>query len=114
MADDPVNEILSVVCEIRDLVRLMAEPAIAERDQKHRRELRRLVGSSLPRKRAVALMDGKRTHRAIYTEAGIDQGNLSRLVKNLSAAGLLSGDTRQPRLLIPVPPNFFESESTNE
>jgi hypothetical protein len=114
MADDPVNEILSVVCEIRDLVHLMAEPAIAERDQEHRRELRQLVGSSLPKQKAVSLMDGKRTHRAIYTEAGIDQGNLSRLVKKLNAAGLLSGEPKQPRLSIQIPPNFFESEPTDE
>jgi hypothetical protein len=114
MAEDPLKGILTVVCEIRDLVCLMAEPAIAERDQKYRRELRRLVGSSPANKKAVLLMDGKRTQRAIHVEAGIHEGNLSTLVKRLKSARLLSGDQKEPKLSITVPPNFFESESTGE
>jgi len=37
-------EILNAILEIRDLVQLMAEPAIAARDKKSRADLRRLVG----------------------------------------------------------------------
>jgi hypothetical protein len=114
MAEDPLNEILTAVREVRDLVRLIAEPAIAQRDQKQRLELRRIVGSGLASRKAVLLMDGKRTQQAIYREARINQGNLSTLVKKLNSAGLLSGQQKQPKLSIAVPPNFFEREPTDE
>jgi hypothetical protein len=114
MADDPVNEILGVVCEIRDLVRVMAEPAIAERDRKYRTELRGVVGKSLVSRKAVLLMDGTRSQRLIHAEAGIDEGQLSTLVKKLKSAGLLTVDRKEPKLSIPILPNFFESESADE
>jgi len=114
MDEDPLGEILSAVREIRDLVRLLAEPAIAERDRKSRGELRRIVGKSVAKKKAVLLMDGSRTQRAIHGETGINKGDLSTLVKQLDGANLLSGDRKEPRLSIPIAPNFFESESTDE
>lgn len=114
MDEGPVVDILSTVREIRDLVRLLAEPAIAERDRKTRGELRRIVGNGVAKKKAVLLMDGSRTQRAIYREAGINQGNLSMLVKQLKSANLLLGDGKEPKLSISVPANFFENESTDE
>lgn len=80
------DEILSAICEIRDLVRLLAEPAIAARDQKARNELRRIVGNSAAKAKAVVLMDGSRTQRAIHRETGINEGQLSTLVKQLNAS----------------------------
>jgi hypothetical protein len=80
------DEILSAICEIRDLVRLLAEPAIAARDQKARNELRRIVGNSAAKAKAVVLMDGRRTQRAIHRETGINEGQLSTLVKQLNAS----------------------------
>ena len=114
MDEDPVAELLSAVREIRDLVRLLAEPAIAERDRKARGELRRIVGNSVAKKKAVLLMDGSRPQRAIHREAGINEGHLSTLVKQLNSANLLSGDRKEPKLSISITANFFENESTDE
>lgn len=108
------SEMLSAIREIRDLVRLMAEPAIAARDRKLRDELRRAVGNGVKKGKAVSLMDGSRTQRAIQHEAGIDPGNLSRLVKKLKASNLLLGEGKQPKLAISIPSNFFETGATDE
>jgi hypothetical protein len=105
---DTSTELLSAICEIRDLVRLMAEPQIAARDQKLRDELIRIVGKSLPKAKSVLLMDGSRTQLAIRQETGMNQGNLSTLVKQLSASKLITGDGKQPMLAISIPSNFFE------
>jgi len=114
MGDEPLSQILSAVHEIRDLIRLLAEPAIAERDQKLRSELRRIVGRSSPKAKAVLLMDGSHPQRAIQHETGINQGNLSTFVKQLYNAKLLSGDGKQPKLVITIPSNFFESSGNDE
>jgi hypothetical protein len=112
--DEPSTELLSAVREIRDLVRLLAEPAIAERDRKLRDELRRIVGRSGPNAKAVLLMDGNKTQGTIQQEIGINQGNLSTLVKRLADGGLVSGDGKKPRLAITIPADFFESNKTHE
>lgn len=101
-------ELLSAVNEILELVRLMAEPAVAERDAKLRAELKSIVGSSVPKSRAVLLMNGTRTQREIHRETGMNQGNLSTLVKQLKNGKLLSDDPN-PTLVIKTPPNFFDT-----
>jgi hypothetical protein len=108
---DANAELLIAISEIRDLIRLMAEPAIAERDKKLRTELRRLVGSSGPKAKAVFLMDGTRTQAMIQKDTGFNQGHLSTLVKQLKANQLLVGDGKQPKLAISIPDNFFEGEA---
>jgi hypothetical protein len=112
--DEISSELLSAVREIRDLIRLMAEPALAERDKKLRNELRRIVGKSAPKANAVLLMDGSRTQRAIHKETKIHEGQLSTLVKQLNAANLLTDDGNGPKLVIAVPANFFENGASNE
>ena len=104
------DELLSAVQEIRSLIRLMAEPAVAERDRKLRTELKRIVGSSIPKSKSVLLMTGTRTQSDIQRETGINQGHLSTLVKQLNEAKLLSGDPKNPKLSISIPSTFFESE----
>jgi hypothetical protein len=104
--DEP-SELLSAVREIRDLVRLLAEPAIAERDQKLRGDLKRIVGKSASAAKAVLLMDGTRSQRTIHRESGMNEGNLSTLVKRLAESKLLSGGGKHPQLAISVPSNFF-------
>jgi hypothetical protein len=101
-------DLLSAVQEIRDLLRLMAEPAIAERDQRLRSELRRVVGNSARKARSVLLMDGSRTQSVIQREVGINQGQLSAFVKQLNVSNLLASDGGQPKLAISIPANFFE------
>lgn len=112
--DEISKELLNAVHEIRDLVRLLAEPAIAERDKKLREELRRLVGRSPKKSKAVFLMDGKRKQADIQRESAINQGDLSTLVKELRAAKLITADAKQPELTISIPSNFFEDGATDE
>ena len=106
---DEKSELLNAILEIRDLVRLLAEPAIAERDQKLRSELKRIVGNSTAKQKSVFYMDGNRSQSDIQREASVHQGNLSTLVKQLKESNLLSGDGKNPKLAISIPSNFFES-----
>lgn len=106
---DHSAQMLQVLAEMRDLLRLIAEPAIAQRDKKLREALRGIVGSTTGKKaKATLLMDGTRTQARIINECGIHKGDLSVLVKKLRAAELLTGDPKQPQIAISIPPNFFE------
>src|ERR1041384_3194894 len=79
---DHSAEILEAVNEMRGLLRLMADPAIAERDKKLRATLREIAGSATGKKaKAVLLMDGTRNQKKIVDECGITTGNMSTLVK---------------------------------
>lgn len=103
------NDLLKAVHEIRDLIRLMAEPAIAQRDQKLRDELRTIVGKSAPRSNAVILMrDGELTRQEIIGKCSIHEGELSSLVKKLREANIATEVGKRPKLLISIPVNFFE------
>lgn len=104
------DRLLEAVQEIRDLVRLMAEPAMAERDRKLREELRRVVGTSPQKAKSALTMDGSRTQKEICSVVGIDDGNLSTFVKQLKSANLLADDPKRPKLAIVVPANFFEGD----
>lgn len=103
---------LELLSEIRDLLQIIAEPTLAKRDEATRSSLRAIVGGSEKKARAVLLMDGSRTQSAIVKESKIDQGNLSRFVKRLAAAELITDDPKQPKLAIPIPPNFFDEEGS--
>ena len=105
---DQGESLLNVAIEIRELLRLLAEPAIAPRDERLRAILRQLVGRSALKQKAVFLMDGNRTQSEIRQEVAIDQGDLSKLVKALRAENLLSNNEK-PSLQIPLPKTFFES-----
>jgi hypothetical protein len=111
MLDNEKNELLR---EMRDLLRVIAEPALAKRDEKFRVSLRRIVGKSSPKADAVLLMDGSRNQKAVRNESGIDAGNLSRLVKSLRAESLIAADEKQPKLVISIPLNFFEKLGETE
>ena len=106
---DSSEDLLSVAIEIRELLRLLAEPAIAQRDEKLRASVREIAGKSQSKRRAIFQMDGTQSQKEISHAVGIDQGDLSKLVKALRANSLISqGDN--PRLTIPLPANFFELE----
>jgi DNA-binding MarR family transcriptional regulator len=107
--DDNSENLLSVAIEIRELLRLLAEPAIAQRDEKLRAGVREVAGKSHAKRKAIFQMNGTRTQKEISQAVGIDQGDLSKLVKALRANGLINqGDN--PRLTISLPANFFELE----
>lgn len=103
-----MSQEIELLTEIRDLLRVMAEPALAERDASLRAALREIVGKSKKKAKAILLMDGSRLQREIRKEANIDQGDLSRFVKKLTAEKLIAIDYGKPRLLLSVPSGFFE------
>jgi hypothetical protein len=104
MSDD--TEILR---EIRDLLRLIAEPALAKRDERLRASLQELVGKSKQKAEVVVLMDGTRSQADIRKAAGVDPGNFSRLVTALREAELIGPDERRPKLVFPAPSNLIDN-----
>jgi hypothetical protein len=110
MSSDEVRLLLQEATQIRKLLELLAEPAIAQRDARFRDELRRIVGSSVPKQKAVLLMDGSRTQTQLAQESGAHKGHLSTMVGQLEGAGLLGGDKKLPRLVITIPTTFFDGE----
>jgi len=66
-------QLLEAISEIRDLIRLMAEPQIAARDQKLRDELIRIVGKSESKAKVVLLMNGNNTQAMIHSQTGFGQ-----------------------------------------
>lgn len=100
-----MSEDSELLREIRDLLRLIAEPALAERDRNLRALLIQIVGKSQRKADAVVIMDGTRSQADIRKDCGIDMGDLSRLVKALREAGLVGPDDK-PKVIFPVPANF--------
>ncbi|MEY2538791.1 MAG: hypothetical protein QOG67_2531 [Verrucomicrobiota bacterium] len=108
-----MTEDTELLREMRDLLLVIAEPALAKRDERLREALREIAGKSKVRAKAIMLMDGSRPQTAIIKESGIDAGGLSRCVKALRAASLIAKqDDKHPKLVITVPPNFFEDSDT--
>ena len=101
---------IELLTEMRDLLQVMAEPALAKRDKKFRDAIRVVAGKSPKRGNAIMLMDGSRSQSAIVKEVGMDQGNLSRLVKALTAQALITADEKHPKLRVKLPPNFFDQK----
>ena len=107
------NEQVELLREVRDLLRVIAEPALAKRDERLRSSLIAIVGKSKQKAKAVLLMDGSRTQLAIREATGMDSGNLSRLAKELRSKELIGAEDK-PKLVISIPPAFFEnSEEQN-
>ena len=104
-----MSEDTEILQEIRDLLRLIAEPALAKRDERLRTALKQVIGKSRQKAEAVVLMNGARSQTAIRKDCGIDDGNLSRLVKALRAAELIGPDDKHPKLVFPVPSNLPDS-----
>lgn len=109
-----MSEETDLLREIRDLLRLLAEPAIAKRDERLRGALLQIVGKSKAKAKAVHLMDGTRAQATICKESGIDHAALSRLTKALRTESLVAEDEKHPRLAIQVPANFFEDSGVRE
>jgi DNA-binding MarR family transcriptional regulator len=90
-----MNEQTELLREIRDLFRIVAEPALAKRNEELRAALRAIVGKSGKLAKAVYLMDGTRTQGMLIKQTGIDPGNLSRSVKALRGLRFLQRVTIQ-------------------
>ena len=109
MIDASDSSLLDEVRQIRRLLELLAEPAIAQRDAKLRGELQAIVGSSAIMQRSVLLMDGTLTQTQIATRTTVHKGNLSTMVGKLESAGLLANGKKQPKLAISIPSDFFDA-----
>lgn len=99
---------IELLAEIRDLLQVIAEPALAKRDEKFREAIRGIVGKSRKSASAIGLMDGSRTQAAISKDAGIDPGQLNRLIKSLEKNALIDADEKHPKLRVKLPSNFFD------
>lgn len=108
-----MSQELQLLTEIRDLLQVIAEPALAKRDAKLRLALRTVVGSSAKKAKAALLMDGTRSQSMIAKESGMNSGNVSRLMKALAAAQLVSGDEKSPALVVKIPSTFFDEGVLN-
>lgn len=97
-----------LLTEIRDLLRLIAEPALAKRDSRLRSALGQIIGTSQRKADAVALMDGTRSQAEIGKLCGWDTGNMSRLVGALRKDGLIQGDDKHLKLSFPMPANLLD------
>jgi hypothetical protein len=104
-----MDEQIQLLREMRDLLRVIAEPQLAARDKRLRGALLEVVGQSARRAKAVLLMDGTRSQAELSRESKMDHGGLSRLVKALRAKDLTKGDEKHPELALSVPPNFFDN-----
>lgn len=105
-----MTENTEILREIRDLLRLMAEPALAKRDERLRASLLQVVGKSKQKAEAVALMNGTRSQTDIRNACNMDVGNLSRFVKALREAELIDMDEKHPKLVFPVPANILDMD----
>jgi hypothetical protein len=103
------DPLLNTATEILKLLRLMAEPELAQVDKEPRAALKQIVGKSPAKAQAIQLMDGSRTQTEIRQLVKIDAGDLSKMVKALREAQLLSS-TDKPAITIYIPPKFFSSE----
>ena len=102
-----MEEQTEILQKILEILTLIAEPQIAQRDQKSRAAIAEIVGKGQLKAKAVALMDGSRPQAAICKESGIDAGALSRLTKALRENGLVESDDKLPKLSIYLPPGFW-------
>ncbi len=108
------TEMLQAVRKISDLLELLAEEKIAQRDAKQRAALREIVGGSKSKQKSVFLMNGTRTQTEIHKETEVHKGNLSTLIGRLEKAKLLLGDTKKPHLAISIPSTFFENDAETQ
>jgi len=109
-----MDEQTELLREMRDLLKVMAEPALRKRDKTARASLVKIVGNGMVKAKAVLLMDGSRNQATICKESGIDTGNLSRLVSALRRSSLLTEGDNRLKLIIPVPANFFETKGNED
>lgn len=108
---DHSTEILATLKKVCELLELLAEDKIAQRDQKLRTALLEVVGKSQPKQKSVLLMDGTRSQAEIRSETSVNQGHLSTMVGQLQKAKLLDGDSKKPKLVISIPSTFFENHA---
>lgn len=104
------EKIVNLLTEIRELLRIIAEPQLAERDRQGRATIVKIVGRSQKRKSAVLLIDAVRTRADIQKLSEIDPGDLSRFMSELKEAQLCEEQSRVPRLRVSVDEKMFDQK----
>ena len=99
-----MSDELRVLNQIKSLLELIAEPKIAERDAALREKIKKAIGNSEKKARAVHLMDGSLTQKEIADRSTLDQSDCSKLIKRLRNDGVLEADAIA--LKIPLPQDF--------
>ncbi len=105
------DQLLTAVLEIKEMLKLIAEPHLAQRDQKRRTALIGIVGKSAWKRQMVPLLDGTKTQVELRKIIKADQGDLSKFIKFLKEAELLR-EGEKPHLNLDLPANFFEMEDS--
>jgi hypothetical protein len=90
LLSDEVESELQVLRDIRDLLRPIADYYQAGYDL--RQTVRALVNGSPARRKVWDLIDGVLVQKELERQSGMDQGNLSKYLKALRAAGAIAGD----------------------
>jgi hypothetical protein len=102
-----MDEQTELLRKILETLTLIAEPHIAQREERLCAAIPEIVGKGKLKAKAIALMDGARSQSAICRESGIDTGGLSRLTKALRESGLIGSDDKPPKLTIGLPTGFW-------
>jgi len=110
MPSNETTSITTLLTDIRDLLLLIAEPAIAKRDSGLRASIREAVGTGVKRQAASLLMNGKLTRKEIQAQSTIDQSGISRLVSELIEKGLALEEDSRPCLVCQLPSDFYKAE----
>ena len=103
-----MSEEIELLRKIHDLLLLIAEPQLAERDRARRDTLQNACGKSKKKRAAIFLMDGSRTQTQIATAGNINAGQLSNFMKQLRDDELLDKTSDNPKLAVSIPADFFE------
>ena len=110
--DSPGTELLT---QIRDLLmpisavyRPQYEELMRSRKRQQVDEILQIAGKGARRLAACKLMGGNWTRKEISEKAGIDSGDLSRLLKTLKEGELVEEENGRPRLV--VDPSIIWSE----
>ncbi len=103
MPQDATEEMVSLLREIRDLLRPVAdayqdefEGREADREETRLNKIRVLLSSTV-REEAWKLADGSRTQREIAKASGMDEGNTSKFFKSLRELGAVTEATNPKR-----------------
>ena len=103
------DPLLIAVLEIKELLKLIAEPQLAQRDEKNRSLLRATVGKSLWKQKVIPHLDGTKTQTDIRNVVKVDRSDLAKFIRALRATDLLVG-SEKPHLNIDIPATFFQEE----
>ena len=103
----------ALLAEIRDLLMVIAEPQLAERDRKIREELKKIGGGEKKQAAILAMADGN-DRKNVMTISGIDGSNLTKLVTELTSVAALEPHDTVLKLRCRIPQDFFKDSKNGK